>query len=103
METLVQKLVEIGVGEIVFFASEHSQLADIPDAKKRRLQAIADEALEQSGGNVPLSIRYASEDIGQLLDQHKHASHIIGFPGASQGLPSLRGVSGLSFWVGPEG
>jgi RsmE family RNA methyltransferase len=48
METIVQKMVEIGVHQLVFFSSDRSQIHEIPAAKIARLTAIAQEALEQS-------------------------------------------------------
>lgn len=48
METIVQKMVEIGVHQLVFFSSDRSQMHEIPAGKNARLTAIAQEALEQS-------------------------------------------------------
>lgn len=48
METIVQKMVEIGVRQLVFFSSDRSQMHEIPAGKNARLAAIAQEALEQS-------------------------------------------------------
>lgn len=48
METIVQKMVEIGVYQLVFFSSDRSQMHEITAGKNARLAAIAQEALEQS-------------------------------------------------------
>ncbi len=48
MEFIVQKMVELGISEILFFPSERSQIKNIPAPKKSRLEAIALESLEQS-------------------------------------------------------
>ena len=37
MEFIVQKMVELGIYEIVFFPSDHSQIKSIPDSKKSRI------------------------------------------------------------------
>ena len=78
LETVVQKLVEIGVDEIVFFSSQYSQLRDISPAKKHRIAMIAQEALEQCGGNVPISISYFTEEtIEQIFQKYDFMNHII--------------------------
>ena len=78
LETIVQKLVEIGVGEIILFSSQHSQLRDIPSVKKKRITLIAQEALEQCGGNVPILISYFTEEtIEQIFQKYDYLNHII--------------------------
>lgn len=58
METIVQKMVEIGINHLIFFAAERSQIREMPTGKIVRIESIAQEALEQSGGNKPLIISY---------------------------------------------
>lgn len=58
METIVQKMVEIGVNHLIFFVAERSQIREMPTGKIMRITSIAQEALEQSGGNKPLIISY---------------------------------------------
>jgi len=78
LETVVQKLVEIGVDEIIFFSSQYSQLRDISPAKKNRITMIAQEALEQCGGNSPISISYAMEEsIEKILQRYDYMTHIV--------------------------
>jgi len=48
MELIIQKIVELGINEIVFFSAQHSQMRAIPEHKRVRLSSIAVEALEQS-------------------------------------------------------
>lgn len=47
-ELIVQKLTEIGVGEIIFFPAQRSVLRDCPEKKLQRMHEIAREAVEQS-------------------------------------------------------
>lgn len=47
-ELIIQKIVELGIGEIVFFPSQYSQVQDVSESKRTRLASIALEALEQS-------------------------------------------------------
>ena len=56
MELLVQKIVEVGVQKLVLFPSEYSQMSELPNTKTQRITMIAQEAMEQSGGNIPLVI-----------------------------------------------
>lgn len=102
METIVQKLAELGIDEVVFFVSKYSQIDEIPTQKQRRIQTIAEEALEQSGGNIPISIIYASEDMGSLFMKYKNTHHVIWFPGPVNHLPSLS-WDPIWLWIWPEG
>ena len=77
METIVQKLVEIGVDEAIFFASEHSQIHDFSVAKTLRIMSIAKEALEQSGRNIPMEIHYEKSSLQELFQKNSNTYHII--------------------------
>lgn len=101
MEFIVQKIVELGIHEIVFFASHHSQMKSIPDAKKLRLSAIALEALEQSGWNIPLEISYSPDSIESLWGTNLH--NIVGCIGEREWLELPDWDTSLWFWVWPEG
>lgn len=58
LEYIIQKGVEIGISEFVFFPSERSQKVPLSENKKERYEKIAIEALEQSGGNILPSISF---------------------------------------------
>ena len=60
-ELIVQKCVEIGVKKIIFFQSQRSQKIFLSDAKKRRLQTIAIEAMEQSYNNTLVNIIFSEK------------------------------------------
>jgi len=49
LEYIIQKCVEVGVDEFVFFPSERSQPLALLEKKKPRLLDIAKEAVEQCG------------------------------------------------------
>jgi len=51
LEYVLQKGVEVGVDEFVFFESERSQKLPLLERKKDRMLQIAVEAVEQSWGN----------------------------------------------------
>lgn len=101
MELIVQKLVEIGVGRIIFFHSDRSQTREIPTQKKERIEAIAIEALEQSGNNHLPKIIYSEKSITDLLQEYKDLDHVVGSPEGSNRSKNKKGHSGL--WIGPEG
>lgn len=50
IEYAIQKGVEVGISDFVFFPSERSQKLVITDSKIERFEAIAREAVEQCGG-----------------------------------------------------
>lgn len=102
LEMMVQKLVELGAKELVLYPADRSQISDISENKKVRLEKIAREALEQCGGNIPLSIAYAQENQGKLLKKYAEIFHIVGNPHGSKKLPATKQEK-LGFWVGPEG
>ena len=52
IEYIIQKGVEVGISKFVFFRSDRSQKLVISKAKEERFRAIAQEALEQCGGNI---------------------------------------------------
>ena len=81
MEILIQKLVEIGINKVVFFRSDHSQLHEVPANKNTRIAAIAEEALEQSGGNNPITIIYKKDSLEKVFESDdQHTQHIVGYP-----------------------
>ena len=78
---MIQKLVEIGINKVVFFRSDHSQLHEVPANKNTRIAAIAEEALEQSGGNNPITIIYKKDSLEKVFESDdQHTQHIVGYP-----------------------
>lgn len=100
IEFIVQKMVELGIHDIVFFPSEHSQIKSVPEAKQSRISAIATEALEQSGWNIPLQISYTSDSIAWLWEWDLY--NVVGCIGERQvlSIPAVDTI--LWFWVWPE-
>ncbi len=103
MELIVQKWVEIGLDEIIFFTAKYSQISSIPEKKKTRLTSISQEALEQSGGNKLTNIIFSEDKLEVLLKKYPHMHHIISFPHASMSLPLKNIIYPVSLWVWPEG
>lgn len=77
LELIVQKLVEVGVQKLVLFNSDRSQKNDISDQKRLRIAKIAQEALEQSGGNIPLEISYTQQGVVDTLHEYGEMVHIV--------------------------
>lgn len=103
LELIVQKIVEMGVNELVLFPGEYSQVQSLSASKMQRLLAIAREAMEQSGGNTLLRIS-EKNNIAECFSIHSEMYHIIAHPGAEEtlGLPE-KIENSLGLWVGPEG
>ena len=101
LEYLVQKNVEIGIHQLVLFPSDHSQMRSIPPSKLSRISSIAQEAMEQSGQNIPLVIReYKTQK--EVFMSHSELTHIVGHQKWLKKPPELSGKS-IWLWVGPEG
>lgn len=58
IESIIQKWVEIGISNFIFFNSERSQKLVINEKKKERFDFIAKEALEQCNGNKKPNIMF---------------------------------------------
>ncbi len=101
MELIIQKMVELGIDEIVFFASQHAQLKDISVPKRARLSSIAIEALEQSWWNKPLQISYSSDGLELLWIQNAFLN-IVGFIGGEVNIEFPAWDDPLRFWIWPE-
>jgi len=61
LEFILQKGVEVGVDQFVFFEAERSQKLPLLEKKKDRLAQIVTEAVEQSGGNSIPKIHYLKD------------------------------------------
>jgi 16S rRNA (uracil1498-N3)-methyltransferase len=100
IELIVQKLVEVGVEEIVFFRADRSQTIAISENKKTRIEKIAREALEQCGGNHPIRITYSEDSLGNILKNNSSLEHIVWNPRWEKTTPNFK--KNIGFWVGPE-
>jgi RsmE family RNA methyltransferase len=104
MEILIQKLVEIGINKVVFFRSDHSQLHEVPANKNTRIAAIAEEALEQSGGNNPITIIYKKDSLEKVFESDdQHTQHIVGYPNIKNVLVLDKKCTWYALWIWPEG
>lgn len=102
LELLVQKFTELWVEKVVFWKSEHTQMQDISDAKKSRIESIACEALEQCGANISLQIEFSSQTLQNLLKEYSDYTHIVGHYEGKE-LPSISQEKPTALWIGPEG
>lgn len=100
LELLIQKIVEIGITNIVLFGSERSQINNIPENKKHRLSLIAQEAMEQSGWNIPLSIMQEPW-IEEIFDKYSKHNHLIADPLWTKKYKIEN--TDVVLWIGPEG
>ena len=101
IEWIIQKAVEVGIRRIVFFRSDRSQKLMLSDAKKRRYQLIAREALEQCGGLVPLEIEW-HDTLSDPLLQRPGKHHVLHTAAQSSRFGDIVWDQ-IHLWVGPEG
>lgn len=103
IEWILQKSVEIWLKKVCFFRSDRSQKLLINDKKQERFAMIAIEALEQSGGLVPMEIEFL--DTVPILDEISLGGNIsLDTTGSQKALSELSTESpqNLNLWVGPE-
>ncbi len=101
LENIVQKIVEIGISDIVIFTSEYSQLQDISENKLERLRMISQEALEQSGNNTPLNISFDSCNTDVLYQRYLNLYNIVWFPWVPNTLWTIKN-NNIWLWIWPE-
>lgn len=104
VDLLVQKLVELGVQELVLFRAQRSQY-DTSRLRCDRLEKIAQEAMEQCGSNHPMKITF-SQNKETIQKNYWTCFHIIGSlekGGNTLEQTILQRQKSVWFWVGPEG
>ena len=101
LEYIVQKWVEVGVREFVFFRAQRSQKLVINERKIERFQDILHEALEQCGGNKLASIVFSDEVMPTPIDGVSYILHTKNIE--SMPVKSVRdtGVP-INIFIGPE-
>lgn len=108
LEFILQKGVEVGVDEFVFFHAERSQKLALLEKKKERLGQITVEAVEQSGGNRVPKLRFL-KDLGETLEYASSrgddtkilVTHTDGQGNKLRDIPSE--YRSICLFVGPEG
>lgn len=108
LEFIVQKCCEVGYKKIVFTQWEHSQRFILWESKKQRIQKIAIEAVEQSGGNIVPKIEFLDSIFHNNISQWEE--NILNIFCHTQWNNSQQ-LSDIFFWkytkinicVGPEG
>jgi len=97
-EQIVQKGVEIGIESFVFFGANRSQVHDIPEKKRIRLQKIAIESTEQSGRPHPPTI-----EVHTSFPSSKGQSLVLDFSGEpTKTIIWSINNDVISIFVGPE-
>ena len=109
IEYIIQKWVEVGISKFVFFRSERCQKLIISKNKEERFRTIAQEALEQCGGNRFPEITF-SENIefdrifGERLLFHAVPGESVSLKNVAQTIfPTGKLPENISLFVGPEG
>lgn len=105
IEYIVQKWVEVGIQEFVFFPSDRSQKLVINERKIARFMDIAREALEQCSGNRMPNIRFETKKMPSFWKKDEHIFVLHTTDNASKSLTDISktNLDELSIFVGPEG
>lgn len=105
IEYIIQKWVEVGIREFIFFPADRSQKLVINERKIARFIDIAREALEQCGGNRMPSIQFEIKKMSSFWkkDEHIFVLHTINSKSKALTDISEMNLSQISLFVGPEG
>lgn len=76
IEYIIQKWVEIGIRNFIFYSSERSQKLVINEKKIERFKFIIKESLEQCGWNIMPSLIFLNKPDFQLIKWYKIVCHI---------------------------
>ena len=106
---IIQKCVEAGAGEIVFFLSNRCVARpEAPEKKLERWQRIAEEAAKQSGRGIIPTVSWAGEFAEALnIANQKELKIFLYETGEREGLDSVleanKGAKSVALMTGPEG
>jgi len=105
IEYIIQKWVEVGISEFIFFPSDRSQKLVINERKIARFMDIAREALEQCGGNRMPSIRFETKKMPSFWKKDEHIFVLHTTDNKSKNLTEISkmNLEDFSLFVGPEG
>lgn len=104
IEYILQKGVEIGITQFVFFRSDRSQKLLLPPTKIDRFIIIAHEALEQCGGTRVPEIVFTERFPHETTDTTGETTHIVlDTIGESIRISHYDNLQNIALWVGPEG
>lgn len=105
IEYILQKWVEVGVREFVFFSSARSRKLVINERKIARFMDIAREALEQCGGNRMPNIRFETKKMPSFYEKDEHIFVLHTTDNKSKNLADISkmDLDELSVFVWPEG
>ena len=100
IEYIIQKWVEVGISEFVFFRSDRSQKLMVSSSKIDRFNSIAREAVEQCGGMVVPRIIFHEHNTSYVAPWANITLDTIGMPRTFHEFSSLMECN---LWIGPEG
>ncbi len=107
LEMIVQKCCELGAARVIPFESRYcvAQKSKRDDAKRSRLQKIADEACKQCGRSRPMEVGATLTFGGMLKELEKHEARILFYERGTEPLTEagLSGKSDVAIVIGSEG
>jgi 16S rRNA (uracil1498-N3)-methyltransferase len=102
LEWLVEKAVELEVARLLLLRTRHGE-RDVGDARRARLQRLADEALLQCGRRHALAVGEPLGIDAALALRGDAALWLAAPPGGATAAPPEAPAAGVMIFVGPEG
>lgn len=103
LEYIVEKWVECGVSEFIFFPSKYSQIRHLDEKKVARLQKIAMEAIEQCGRSDLVSLsalpNFPQCSKGKSIFLHTGEQTVP----VNESVKRVESEQSITLFVGPEG
>lgn len=100
IEYIIQKWVEVGISEFIFFRSDRSQKLTVSSSKIERYISIAREAVEQCGGMMVPRIVFYEKNMSYIAPWVNIALDTIG---VSRTFNEFDVLTECNLWIGPEG
>lgn len=100
IEYILQKWVEVGISEFVFFRSDRSQKLILSSSKIERFMAIAREAVEQCGGVKIPSITFHEKNVAYSVPWFNLTLDTVGL---TRTFREFTTMNEYNLWIGPEG
>jgi 16S rRNA (uracil1498-N3)-methyltransferase len=105
LDTIIQKITELGATELVIFPSQHSpnSVSDKKEKKLERWNKISMEAAKQSDRVQPITITYL-DSLEQAIDHAKSVKTLLLLdPESNIGIAKNSDAKSVGTFIGPEG
>ncbi len=105
LDTIIQKITELGASELVIFPSQHSpnSVSDKKEKKLERWNKISLEAAKQSDRLQPITIIYLNSMVEAVTHAKDNDSILLLDPKSNQRIMNLGKPITIAGFIGPEG